>query len=90
MLVCNKLKLIVSGSLKMVRINWGISQEAMSERLNITPRAYSNLELGKSLCSTPTLLRFLALCCISDKIAEMMREIKAVFESEFESTDDAA
>ena len=90
MTICiEKLKSVVSSKLKRVRTDWGISQEAMAERLNITPRAYSNLEREKSLCSTPTLLYFLALCCSSVEVSEIIAEVKAVLINEFKSNDDA-
>ena len=91
MAICNeKLKSVVSSKLKSVRAGWGISKEAMAERLNITPRAYSNLEREKSLCSVPTLLCFLALCCSSVEASGIIAEIKTIYVNESISNNDAA
>lgn len=40
------------------RALFGISQEAMSESLNISLRSYSNLEHGKYCCSLTTFINY--------------------------------
>ena len=45
-----------------------ISQEEMATRLLMSPRAYANLESGRSCCSFITMLLFLTRCCV-DRIA---------------------
>lgn len=52
----NAVKEYLRGFLKAFRKELNISQEAMSERLKLTPRSYSDLERGVSCLSTITLL----------------------------------
>lgn len=48
--------------LLQTRNQLGLTQSQMAEKLNISNRAYSYLESGKSCCSAITLVFFLLLC----------------------------
>lgn len=49
-----------------VRNTKRIPQEEMAALLEISPRAYADLESGRSCCSAATLLMFLRLFCPGD------------------------
>ena len=49
-----------------VRNTKRITQEEMAALLEISPRAYADLESGRSCCSAATLLMFLRLFCPGD------------------------
>lgn len=83
----NALKSVLSGKLRAVRINRGISQDSMSELLHIVPRSYIELEHGRSLCSTRVLV-FLLLMCDEDSVLALLSEIRSVF-SALSTHDDA-
>ena len=55
----DELKTYCSSMLKAVRTEHNLSQEAMAEILQINVRSYADLECGKSLFSTPTMLLFI-------------------------------
>lgn len=49
----------ISALMYAIRNSLNYTQQEFSEVLKIDPRSYSDLELGKMLCSVPTLIRFL-------------------------------
>ncbi|MGI6199682.1 MAG: helix-turn-helix domain-containing protein [Christensenellales bacterium] len=69
------LKRAFSKQFRRIRTKLDLSQAAMSELLGITPRAYSDLEQGKSLCSTTVLSRFLTYCCLDSDRLEIVETI---------------
>ena len=52
---------LFSAFLRSLRVKRSVTQERMAEHLRITPRAYSNLERGKSCASAAVLLSLLLL-----------------------------
>lgn len=61
-----------------VRNTKRITQEEMAALLEISPRAYADLESGRSCCSAATLLMFLRLFCPSDHpfLAELFAAVE--------------
>lgn len=60
--------------LLQTRNELGLTQAQMSEKLNISERAYANLESGRSCCSTITFVLFLLLCTdINNDFLENLR-----------------
>ncbi len=55
-----------------------LSQAKMSELLEISERAYSDIESGKSCCSALTLALYLIFCC--DDVQGFLDELKARIE----------
>ncbi len=57
-----------------------ISQAEMSERLGISPRAYRNIEAGKSCCGLATMLFYLNRCCFDKEafLKEMWHALESV------------
>lgn len=58
----NSLKLILSSHFRATRTHLSLSQSDMAELLHVSARYYSDLERGVSLCSLPTMLRYIHLC----------------------------
>lgn len=56
-----KLREKMSSRFRATRKQLDITQEKMAELLDIDLRSYSDLEHGKSLCSTPVFIRYLSL-----------------------------
>lgn len=54
-----KLRYYTSNLLADYRKTHGLSQEKMAEILNISTRAYSNIERGKFCCSLETFINYL-------------------------------
>lgn len=46
------------------RFECGLTQEQMAEKMDIGPRAYAELESGRSLCKTDTFFKFLVYCSL--------------------------
>lgn len=61
-----------------VRNTKHITQEEMAALLEISPRAYADLESGRSCCSAATLLMFLRLFCPGDHpfLAELFAAVE--------------
>lgn len=61
-----------------VRNTKRITQEEMAALLEISPRAYADLESGRSCCSAATLLMFLHLFCPGDQpfLAELFAAVE--------------
>ena len=61
-----------------VRNTKRITQEEMAALLEISPRAYADLESGRSCCSAATLLMFLRLFCPGDHtfLAELFAAVE--------------
>ena len=51
----------IGNQIKLLRQRKGVTQEAMAEKLRISPRSYISLERGKSGCSAATLMFFLLI-----------------------------
>lgn len=72
---------IVSNHLKSYRKNNNITQEKMSENLNISPRTYANIEHCQHCLSGHTLVMFLIK--LSDtEILKMIEDLKDVIINE--------
>lgn len=69
------LKPILSKHFRAMRAIRNDSQDTMSETLHISPRAYANLEQGKSLCSTPVLFRYLGHCCTPQQRTDLVESV---------------
>ncbi|MCM1330675.1 MAG: helix-turn-helix transcriptional regulator [Ruminococcus sp.] len=64
-------------SLLQMRNEKNLTQSQMAEKLNISGRAYADLESGKSCCSTITFILFLNLC---DDYSDFIKDINKSFE----------
>lgn len=60
------------------RNEMNLSQMAFAEKLHIDRRSYLDLEHGKSLCCSMTLLIFLAYYCKDSK--KLLEECKEIFD----------
>ena len=60
----------------------GLTQTQMSEKLNISERAYASLESGHSCCSTITLILFLLLC--TDNYNDFLEDLRNSFDEIYE------
>jgi len=68
---------------KTVRKSLGLTQAAMSEKLHISERAYSDLERGRRGLSAATLLYFLMLLSEEGRV-QFLREIEHELEDDEE------
>ena len=66
---------------KTVRTHLGLTQAAMSEKLHISERAYSDLERGRRGLSAATLLYFLMLLSEEGRV-QFLREIEHELEDD--------
>lgn len=57
-----KVKHFMMLEFRNVRIDLNVSQEQMSEILDISVRSYSDLEKGKYMCSSVTLINYMIKC----------------------------
>lgn len=71
----NKLKAVMMTEFKKQRNAHNLSQEQMSEILDITPRSYIDLEKGKYLCRTRVFINFLLFSDNADEILEKIRKV---------------
>lgn len=78
----NAVKEYLRDFLKAFRKELNISQEAMSERLKLTPRSYSDLERGVSCLSTVTLLLLFNLMHAEDVIGLIGKLVELIYEAE--------
>lgn len=78
----NAVKEYLRNFLKVFRKGLNISQEAMSERLKLTPRSYSDLERGVSCLSTVTLLLLFDQMQAEDVLDLIAKLIKLIYEAE--------
>lgn len=78
------LKKFFRSKLLLKRGELNLTQEQISEKLQISLRNYSNLESGKSSCSTLTLILFLIFYC--PDVNGFISELKSIFESDIENT----
>lgn len=58
-----------------------VTQEAMAEKLRISPRSYISLERGKSGCSAATLMFFL-LILPEDELPRLCAEFRRLVDEE--------
>ncbi|EQF22269.1 helix-turn-helix family protein [Clostridioides difficile CD160] len=72
--------------IKIARINKGITQEAVSEKIDITPSHMSNVETGKTKVSLPVLINIAnALSVTVDTLlCDNVLSSKIIFEGEAE------
>lgn len=63
--------------LLQTRNTLGLTQRQMSEKLNISERAYANLESGQSCCNTMTFIFFLLSC--TDDYSELLEDLRKDF-----------
>lgn len=73
----NELSHIFQKHLRKERYRLSLTQEQMSDRLELTLRAYANLEHGQTSCSALTLVMFLLFCC--EDPMQFLMEIKEAF-----------
>ena len=69
----------IAAELKSYRKRCGLSQEAFAEKLQISIRAYSDLEHGITLLSSITLMIFMSLL-EKEHLARFQRAIRTTFE----------
>lgn len=62
------------------RVNLGITQEEMADKLSMSSRTYVDLDHGKTGCSALTLALFLIYIC-TDPL-EFLEELRDAFERE--------
>lgn len=70
--------------LLQTRTQLGLTQVQMSERLNISERAYANLEGGHSCCSTITFVLFLISCADNDNYDGFIENLRNSFNEIYE------
>lgn len=68
-------KAFTAERLKPFRKSKALSQEKMSERLRLTPRAYSDLEAGRACFSARSLI-FLLLSMSKEEVWNLLLEIR--------------
>lgn len=78
--MAESLKRAVSRRLVQYRCANGASVLDMAKLLDMTPRAYMDLERGAAACSAVTLARFLLCCC--DDAAGFLKEISSAADAE--------
>lgn len=66
------------GWVRKTRVGNALSQEKMSERLQMSPRAYNNLELEKNGLSATTLMIFLSVLP-QKELLQLMDEFQEEF-----------
>lgn len=67
-----KVKHFMMLEFRNVRVELNVSQEKMSELLDISVRSYSDLENGKYMCSCNTLINYLVKC-VDDPVSFFKR-----------------
>ena len=75
----NKLKRFFRNKLLLRRGELNLTQEQMSEKLQISLRNYVNLEGGKNTANSLTLVLYLIYCCPDAK--QFLNELKELYES---------
>lgn len=70
----------MSSCFRTTRKQLGITQEKMAEILEIDPRSYSDLECGRSLCSTIVFLRYLQIKEV--RALELLKELELLLHIE--------
>lgn len=78
----DNLKKIIAYHFYASRQDMELSQEQMSEKLDISTRSYSDIERRKYLCSTPVFIRYLLNCGVD--INELLDQISRLDDSECE------
>lgn len=70
--------------IKIARINKNFTQEAVADRIGITPQHVSNIETGNSSVSLPTLVAIANMLSVSvdELLCDTVLVSKAVFEKE--------
>lgn len=63
---------------KDTRKRLGLTQAKMAEKLEIDTRSYSDIDNGKSLCSTLTFILFLLYYC--PDLMKLLEEIRKILE----------
>lgn len=70
---------IISSELLAYRTRRGISQEKFARELDITTRAYLDLEHGRSICSLWTLVVFLTQCLTREEALILIAKFRKAF-----------
>ena len=76
----NQIQPVLAKMLGDYRHKYHYSQERMSEHLRISPRSYSDLELGKSSFSGPSLLFFFLTMDDADRFVALQELETAIFQ----------
>lgn len=72
--------------IKIARIKKKLTQEVLSEKINVSPQHVSNIEMGNSSVSLPTLVAIANTLGVSvdELLCDTILSSKAVFENELE------
>lgn len=72
--------------IKIARIKKKLTQEVLSEKINVSPQHVSNIETGNSSVSLPTLVAIANTLGVSvdELLCDTILSFKAVFENELE------
>ena len=73
------LKGYLANHMRKTRKELGMTQAQMAEKLELDLRSYSNVDNGKSLCSTLTFILYLLYIC--PDVPKLLDEIKETLES---------
>ena len=68
----------LSKNMRNVRYELSLSQMEFAEKLQIDRRSYLELEHGRNLCCTMTLLLYLIYCCKDPE--GLLKECKKIFD----------
>lgn len=72
------LKKVFKISFRSTRTEMGITQAQMAELLHMSTRAYTELEYGRSLCSTSVFIAYILNCNVD--IQQLIHEIETAIE----------
>lgn len=75
------LKRFFHSSLTQERVNQGLTQSEMAQKLCMDDRSYIDLDHGKACCSAVTLALFLIYVC--DNPLKFLENLRYAFEAEF-------
>lgn len=72
--------------IKIARIKKKLTQEVLSEKINVSPQHVSNIETGNSSVSLPTLVAIANILDVSvdELLCDTILNSKAIFENELE------
>ncbi|MDB0439346.1 XRE family transcriptional regulator [Clostridioides difficile] len=76
----------VGQRIKIARIKKKLTQEVLSEKINVSPQHVSNIETGNSSVSLPTLVAIANILDVSvdELLCDTILNSKAIFENELE------
>lgn len=78
-----KLRYYTSNLIADYRKTHGLSQEKMAEILNISTRAYSNIEHGKYCCSFETFMN--CLIVFNFDLNKIVDDLKEIYQNDIEN-----